>query len=138
MNNAQAFKQAHAMTKATIKQGDSYAATFGICLKLVIEQNKAQAKQMTNKVSSVVFHKPPIFNLVCAMVCALCVVVFFAPVVMAIIGRFTGFALDAHNASLMMIEVFKIGSAFGIASLILSGVYRLLGWGRWDDVVKHA
>lgn len=43
MNNAALFKQAHAMTKATVKHGDNYQATFGLCLKLVIEQNKAQA-----------------------------------------------------------------------------------------------
>lgn len=46
MNNAAIFKQAHAMTKATIKAGDSYQATFALCLKLVIEQNKAQAIAM--------------------------------------------------------------------------------------------
>lgn len=43
MNNAALFKQAHAMTKATVKHGDNYQATFALCLKLVIEQNKAQA-----------------------------------------------------------------------------------------------
>lgn len=46
MNNAALFKQAHAMTKATVKQGDNYQATFGLCLKLVIEQNKAQSVAM--------------------------------------------------------------------------------------------
>lgn len=42
MNNATIFKQAHTLTKATVKHGDNYQATFALCLKLVIEQNKAQ------------------------------------------------------------------------------------------------
>lgn len=46
MNNAAIFKQAHTLTKATVKTGDSYQATFALCLKLVIEQNKAQAVAM--------------------------------------------------------------------------------------------
>lgn len=46
MNNAAIFKQAHALTKATVKAGDNYQATFALCLKLVIEQNKAQAVAM--------------------------------------------------------------------------------------------
>lgn len=46
MNNAALFKQAHALTKATIKVGDSYQATFGMCLRHVIEQNKAQTIAM--------------------------------------------------------------------------------------------
>lgn len=36
MNKSQIFKQAHAMTKSTIKKGDNYQATFSICLKIVI------------------------------------------------------------------------------------------------------
>lgn len=43
MNNAAIFKAAHALTKTTVKAGDSYQATFAICLKLVIKQNKAQS-----------------------------------------------------------------------------------------------
>ena len=46
MNNAILFKQAHAMTKASMQAGDNYQATFALCLKLVIEQNKAQAVAM--------------------------------------------------------------------------------------------
>ena len=39
MNNATAFKQAHAMTKQIIKAGDCYKTTFGACLKVVKAQN---------------------------------------------------------------------------------------------------
>ena len=35
MNNSQAFKLAHAMTKQVIQTGDNYATTFGACLKLI-------------------------------------------------------------------------------------------------------
>lgn len=35
ISNAQLFKQAHAMTKATIQDGDCYRTTFGACLKAI-------------------------------------------------------------------------------------------------------
>lgn len=37
MNTSSIFKKAHALTKATIQTGDSYSATFVICLKVVYE-----------------------------------------------------------------------------------------------------
>lgn len=50
ISNATLFKQAHAMTKQVIKDGDDYRATFGLCLKAIkqdsIKQaNKKQIKQ---------------------------------------------------------------------------------------------
>nr|WP_313974094.1 hypothetical protein [uncultured Psychrobacter sp.] len=41
MNTSTIFKAAHALTKATIQTGDSYSATFAICLKAVYAENKA-------------------------------------------------------------------------------------------------
>ncbi len=35
MSNSNLFKQAHKLTKQTIKQGDSYRYTFGQCLKQI-------------------------------------------------------------------------------------------------------
>lgn len=44
ISNAVLFKQAHAMTRATIQDGDDYRATFGACLKVI----KDEAKQAVN------------------------------------------------------------------------------------------
>lgn len=37
MNTSNIFKAAHKLTKATIKAGDNYQATFAICLKVVYQ-----------------------------------------------------------------------------------------------------
>lgn len=44
ISNAQLFKQAHAMTRATIQTGDCYRTTFGACLKAI----KDEAKQVAS------------------------------------------------------------------------------------------
>lgn len=41
MNMSQIFKAAHALTKATIQAGDSYAVTFAAALKICIADAKA-------------------------------------------------------------------------------------------------
>ena len=41
MNKSQLFKQAHALTKATVKAGDNYSATFALCLKAVYAQSSS-------------------------------------------------------------------------------------------------
>ena len=38
MTNSQLFKQAHAMTKQVIKTGDNYQVTFGLCLKVIKDE----------------------------------------------------------------------------------------------------
>lgn len=46
------FKAAHKLTKATVKAGDSYSATFAACLKLVMsiaKKIKAKATQVITK-----------------------------------------------------------------------------------------
>ena len=40
MNKSTLFKQAHALTKATIKTGDNYRATFGLAIKAILSQAK--------------------------------------------------------------------------------------------------
>lgn len=50
MTNTQLFKQAHAMTKQVIKEGDCYRTTFGACLKAI----KADAKK-TSFTATIVF-----------------------------------------------------------------------------------
>lgn len=44
MNNSTLFKQAHAMTKQVIKQGDNYNVTFGLCLKAIKAKNEQVKK----------------------------------------------------------------------------------------------
>lgn len=44
MNNSQLFKQAHAMTRQVIKDGDDYKTTFGLCLKAVKAKNEQVKK----------------------------------------------------------------------------------------------
>lgn len=41
MNKSAIFKSAHALTKATVKTGDSYAVTFAAALRIVIAESKA-------------------------------------------------------------------------------------------------
>ena len=40
MNKSNLFKQAHKLAKATVKTGDSYSATFALCLKSLIAYRK--------------------------------------------------------------------------------------------------
>lgn len=40
MNTSTIFKKAHALTKATVKAGDSYSATFAACLKVIYAESK--------------------------------------------------------------------------------------------------
>ncbi|MDO4700689.1 MAG: hypothetical protein Q4A69_08405 [Moraxella sp.] len=40
MTKSELFKKAHALTKATVRTGDSYSATFAICLKVIYQQTK--------------------------------------------------------------------------------------------------
>ena len=43
ISNAVLFKQAHAMTRATIQAGDCYRTTFGACLKTIKDELKQAA-----------------------------------------------------------------------------------------------
>lgn len=49
MTKSQIFKTAHNLTKATVKAGDSYSATFAICLSIVISASKTQRFDYTKK-----------------------------------------------------------------------------------------
>ena len=40
MTKSQLFTKAHALTRQTVQTGDSYAATFAICLRIVYAENK--------------------------------------------------------------------------------------------------
>ncbi|MAX51220.1 MAG: hypothetical protein CMH22_05080 [Methylophaga sp.] len=40
MTNSQLFKKAHEMTRATVRDGDNYQATFGACLKIIKAQSE--------------------------------------------------------------------------------------------------
>ena len=41
MNKSAIFKAAHALTKATVKAGDSYQVTFAAALRIIIAESKA-------------------------------------------------------------------------------------------------
>ena len=41
MTKSELFKAAHKLTKATVKAGDSYQATFALCLKAVYAQSSS-------------------------------------------------------------------------------------------------
>ena len=64
MTNSEIFKQAHAMTKATVKAGDDYQVTFGQCLKAI----KAQQEQAVSEAVKVVTIDP--FRLIVAIMVA--------------------------------------------------------------------
>lgn len=49
MSNSKLFKQAHAMTRATIQAGDDYRTTFGLCLKQIKADAIKAAKFATIK-----------------------------------------------------------------------------------------
>ena len=46
MTNSQLFKLAHAMTKQFIKTGDNYQATFGLCIKVIKEDQLKNADKL--------------------------------------------------------------------------------------------
>lgn len=50
MNNSELFSKAHAMTRASIKAGDSYQVTFGACLKAIKAQQANKHKVNVIKV----------------------------------------------------------------------------------------
>lgn len=150
MNNSQLFKQAHQMTKAIIKAGDSYSATFGLCYKAIVAQAKAEQAKLVVEVAKdgssraypsdrqtkVVFNKEPVMAYVAAILSFAFFLVFCSPVVAAVVGHFAGFTIPAKSGALVMIEAFKLASAFGVASLILYAVYSLIGWGEAEDYVS--
>ena len=53
MTSSQLFKQAHLLTKQTIKQGDCYRTTFGLCLKAV--KAKQASKQVVSNNAIILF-----------------------------------------------------------------------------------
>lgn len=52
MTKSALFKQAHALARATIKAGDDYRVTFGLCLKAIIADSKAP--KATNELPALV------------------------------------------------------------------------------------
>lgn len=151
MNNSQLFKQAHQMTKAIIKACDSYQATFGLCYKAVMAQAKAEKAAsvsaipatklnkpllQSNRQTKIIYNAEPVMAYVAAILSFAFFLVFCSPVVAAVIGHFAGFTISAKSGALVMIEAFKLASAFGVASLILYAVYSLIGWGEAGDYVE--
>lgn len=54
------FKQAHALTRATIQQGDNYQATFTLCLRAIIADAKSHlAEHSLNTVFECIGYKAP-------------------------------------------------------------------------------
>ena len=48
MNKSNLFKQAHKLTKATVKAGDNYRVTFGACLKMIASMFKVPSVLLAN------------------------------------------------------------------------------------------
>ena len=61
--------------------------------------------------------------------------VFCSPVFAAAIGHFAGFTVSAKSGALVMVESFKLCSAFGTASLALAAIYSFIGWGEAGDYI---
>lgn len=145
--NSSLFKAAHQMTKAVIKAGDSYSATFGLCYKAVMAQEKAKASIPvvegakdrpsracpSDRQTKVVFNKEPVMSYVAAILSFAFFLVFCSPVFAAAIGYFAGFTISAKAGALVMIDAFKLCSAFGTASLALAAIYSFIGWGQAED-----
>lgn len=53
------FKQAHALTRATIQQGDNYQATFILCLRAIIADNKKPMANQFNTVFEAINYQAP-------------------------------------------------------------------------------
>ncbi|MNQ92124.1 hypothetical protein D3C85_1075380 [compost metagenome] len=122
MNNSQAFKKAHAMTKAIIANGDNYSVTFGQCLKLVkaeaIEQAKAvDIKERTaqNIEAVMSFSKMSILVVGCVVV----LLMLFVPM----IGGITGVLQHGEQ-----VAAFTTGMV-SCCALILVGLFvSVVGW----------
>lgn len=52
MNKSAIFKKAHSLTKATLRKGDNYAATFALCLKHVMAQTADKVETATVKAAN--------------------------------------------------------------------------------------
>lgn len=59
------FKQAHDLTRATIQQGDDYQATFTLCLRAIIADNKARlVEHSLNTVFEAINYQAPTYSTV--------------------------------------------------------------------------
>ena len=61
MTKSELFKAAHKLAKATIQAGDSYSATFAICLKLIIKAKAEAPGLFLNNTTDVVWHQKYFF-----------------------------------------------------------------------------
>jgi hypothetical protein len=66
ISNAVLFKQAHAMARATIQDGDCYRTTFGACLKVIKQDNTKQAgKKIVKQAIATALPFTMFFTIVC-------------------------------------------------------------------------
>lgn len=66
ISNAVLFKQAHAMTKQVIKNGDDYRVTFGACIKAIKQDNAKQAnKKIVKQAIATALPFTMFFTIVC-------------------------------------------------------------------------
>ena len=72
ISNATLFKQAHAMTKQVIKNGDNYQVTFGACLKAIKQNDTKQAnKKIVKQAIATALPFTAFFAIVCAIMAIL-------------------------------------------------------------------
>ena len=58
------FKQAHALTRATIQQGDDYQATFTLCLRSIIADAKQPMANQFNTIFEAIGYQAPTYSTV--------------------------------------------------------------------------
>lgn len=61
MDTKTLFKQAHALTRATIQAGDDYRATFGLCLRAITNDHRSRlASHSLNTVYEAIGYESPL------------------------------------------------------------------------------
>ncbi|MNQ55080.1 hypothetical protein D3C85_691620 [compost metagenome] len=131
MNNSQAFKKAHAMTKAIIANGDSYSVTFGACLKAIKAEalNQAQAIEQAKTVSSkrlkletsFAIDDAFLFSLITAVTAIVtCMSVFSGTIIAAM------FKAVSIDSGVMFLESSLIGTAAMLAFIAFAWVVSVI------------
>ena len=72
ISNAVLFKQAHAMARETIQDGDCYRTTFGACLKAIKQDNTKQAsKKIIKQAIATALPFTAFFTIMCVIMAVL-------------------------------------------------------------------
>lgn len=135
MDNSQAFKKAHQMTKQVIKAGDNYQATFGACLKIVIreamsneqkhieDKKAAQARIFRRQTEWAIEEAFDFASIACTYAIIVCLVVFLCSLLSGMVGLLSvPTAMGGIHGSLVGI-VSMVG--FGVFAWLVAAVARI-------------